>query len=103
VKDCATVVLWLLKNPQVTGLFNLGTGEARSFKDLMLAVGAAQGRKVDLEYVDMPESIRDQYQYFTQADVTKLRRAGYEAPFASIEAGVRDYVLNYLVKPDPYR
>jgi ADP-L-glycero-D-manno-heptose 6-epimerase len=103
VKDCAAVVLWLLKNPQITGLFNLGTGEARSFKDLMLAVGAAQGRKVDLEYVDMPESIRDQYQYFTQADVTNLRRAGYEAPFASIEAGVRDYVLNYLLKADPYR
>jgi ADP-L-glycero-D-manno-heptose 6-epimerase len=103
VKDCSAVVLWLLKNPKVTGLFNMGTGKARSFKDLMLAVGDAQGRKVDLEYVDMPDLIRDQYQYFTQADMTKLRRAGYEAPFASIEAGVRDYVLNYLVQTDPCR
>jgi ADP-L-glycero-D-manno-heptose 6-epimerase len=103
VKDCSAVVLWLLNNPQVSGLFNLGTGHARSFKDLMLAVGKARGKKVNFEFVEMPESNRDQYQYFTQADMSKLRRAGYEAPFFSIEAGVRDYVLNYLSRADPFR
>jgi ADP-L-glycero-D-manno-heptose 6-epimerase len=103
VKDCCAVVLWLLNNPQVSGLFNLGTGQARSFKDLMLALGKARGKKVNFEYVEMPESNRDQYQYFTQADMSKLRRAGYEAPFFSIEAGVRDYVLNYLSQADPFR
>jgi len=103
VKDCSAVVLWLLNNPQVSGLFNLGTGQARSFKDLMLALGAARGNKVKFEFVEMPESNRDQYQYFTQADMSKLRRTGYEAPFFSIEAGVRDYVLNYLSQADPFR
>ena len=103
VKDCSAVVLWLLNNPQVSGLFNLGTGQARSFKDLMLALGTARGNKVKFEFVEMPESNRDQYQYFTQADMSKLRRTGYEAPFFSIEAGVRDYVLNYLSQADPFR
>jgi len=103
VKDCSAAVLWMLKNPEVSGLFNLGTGRARSFKDLMLAVGLALRKKIGFEFVDMPESAREHYQYFTQADMTKLRRAGYEAQFATIEAGVRDYVLNYLIQPDPYR
>jgi len=103
VKDCAAVILWLLANPGVSGLFNLGTGKARSFRDLMLAVGDALGKPVAFDYVDMPLSIRSQYQYFTQADMSKLTRAGYQAPFHTLEAGVRDYVQGYLTKADPYR
>lgn len=103
VKDCAAVILWLLANPGVSGLFNLGTGKARSFRDLMLAVGDALGKPVAFDYVDMPLSIRSQYQYFTQADMSKLARAGYPAPFHTLEEGVRDYVQGYLTKADPYR
>ncbi|MGD0721244.1 MAG: ADP-glyceromanno-heptose 6-epimerase [Roseiarcus sp.] len=103
VKDCGAVVLWLLDNPGVSGLFNLATGVARSFRDLMLAVGAALDREVAFDFVAMPYSLRDQYQYFTQAEMAKLRDAGYAAPFRSIEDGVRDYVRNYLTQPDPYR
>lgn len=69
----------------------------------MLAVGAALGRPVAIDYVDMPAAIRAQYQYFTRAEMTKLRRAGYDAPFRSIEDGVRDYVQGYLTQADPYR
>ncbi|HEY9343896.1 MAG TPA: NAD-dependent epimerase/dehydratase family protein, partial [Inquilinus sp.] len=103
VKDCTAVILWLLTNPTVCGLFNLGTGKARSFKDLMLAVGGALGQPVAFDYVDMPVEIRAQYQYFTQAEMTKLRRAGYQAPFHSLENGVRDYVQRYLTTTDRYR
>lgn len=103
VKDCAAVILWLLANPGVSGLFNLGTGKARSFRDLMLAVGDAAGKPVAFDYVDMPLSIRSQYQYFTQADMSKLRGAGYQAPFHTLEDGVRDYVQGYLTQADSYR
>ena len=103
VKDCSAVIQWLLANPGVSGLFNLGTGKARSFRDLMLAVGEALGKPVALEYVDMPPSIRSQYQYFTQAEMGKLRKAGYTAPFRTLEDGVRDYVQGYLTQADPYR
>ena len=103
VRDCSAVVLWLLNNPGVSGLFNLGTGKARSFKDLMLAVGAALDKTVAFDFVDTPAALRDQYQYFTEAEMAKLRSAGYRAPFHSIEDGVRDYVLKYLTQADPYR
>ncbi|MGA1804745.1 ADP-glyceromanno-heptose 6-epimerase [Rhizobium sp. HT1-10] len=103
VRDCTSVISWLLQNPGVSGLFNLGTGRARSFRDLMLAVGLAADRPVNFEFVDMPVSIRNQYQYFTQADMMKLKSAGYEKPFYSLEEGVRDYVQNYLMRDDQYR
>lgn len=103
VKDCSAVVLWLLEKRSVSGLFNLGTGNARSFRDLMLAVGAAADKAVNIEFIDMPSSIKDQYQYFTEADMTKLRAAGYDAPFYSLEDGVRDYVRTYLLARDIYR
>jgi len=103
VADCVAVMMWLLDHPSVSGLFNLGTGKARSFRDLVLAIGKALGLEVDIEFIDMPLAIRDRYQYFTQADMTKLQRVGYDAPFHSLEAGVADYVLNYLTRPDPYR
>ncbi|WP_072564455.1 ADP-glyceromanno-heptose 6-epimerase [Granulibacter bethesdensis] len=103
VKDCASVASWLLQNRHVSGLFNLGTGKARSFRDLMMAVGQAAGKTTSIEFIDMPASIRDQYQYFTEASMHKLRAAGYTRDFYTLEEGVRDYVQNYLTKVDPYR
>lgn len=103
VDDCARVVSWLLDTPSVSGLFNLGTGEARSFRDLAHAVFAALNRAPAIEYVDTPAQIRDKYQYFTQAEMGRLRAAGYTAPFTSLEDGVADYVRGYLEADDPYR
>lgn len=102
VKDCVKVVEWLLANPKVTGLFNVGTGHARSFDDLARALCTAAGKDPKIEYIDMPETLRDKYQYHTQAKMDKLRSAGYNAQFTSLEDGVRDYVQNYLLKSDPY-
>jgi ADP-L-glycero-D-manno-heptose 6-epimerase len=92
VKDCVATVGWLLQNPKITGLFNVGTGAARSFLDLVNAVGAAVGRSPEVRFVDTPAELRDKYQYFTQADITKLRAAGFDQPFHSLEEGVRDFV-----------
>jgi ADP-L-glycero-D-manno-heptose 6-epimerase len=103
VRDVADVVMWLLDNPNVSGIFNLGSGEARSFADLALAVYDAAGAEPKIEYVDMPEAIRDRYQYYTRADVSRLRAAGYDAAFTSLEEGIADYVGRYLSQPDPYR
>jgi ADP-L-glycero-D-manno-heptose 6-epimerase len=91
VEDCVAVVRWLLQNPTVSGLFNVGTGTARSFLDLVEAIGTAVGRAPNIRFVDTPAELRDKYQYFTQADITKLRAAGYDRPFYSLEDGVRDY------------
>lgn len=93
VKDCVAVVQWLLQNPNVNGLFNVGSGGARSFLDLVHAVGAALGRTPDIRFVDMPVELRDKYQYFTRADVTKLRAAGFAQRFNSLEDGIRDCVV----------
>ena len=103
VKDCVAVMLWLYDNPKVGGLFNLGTGSARSFADLIAALFAAVGREPAIEYVDTPPEIRGNYQYFTEAKMGRLRAAGYDAPFLSLEDGVADYVANHLSKDDPYR
>ncbi len=92
VNDCVRTVGWLLHNPKITGLFNVGTGAARSFLDLVNAVGAAVGRPPKIHFVDTPAELRDKYQYFTQADITKLRAAGFDQPFHSLEEGVRDFV-----------
>ncbi len=103
VRDCAAVVLWLLDHPEVSGVFNLGTGEARSFRDLAQAVFAAAGREPRIAFVPTPELIRDKYQYFTEADMSRLKAAGYAAPFTGLEAGVGDYVRRFLSQADPYR
>lgn len=103
VKDCVSVMLWLYDNPHIDGLFNLGTGKARSFADLVGALFAALGRQAAIDYVDMPLDIRDNYQYFTQAEIGRLRAAGYDKPFLSLEDGVADYVNNHLCKEDTYR
>lgn len=103
VEDCVQVMLWLLDNPSVCGLFNCGTGSARSFRDLAVAVYTAMGLEPQIEYVDTPVAIRARYQYFTQADSDKLRRAGYDRQFTSLEAGVTRYVSDFLESDDPYR
>lgn len=103
VDDCVAVVLWLLDNPGVSGLFNLGTGKARSFADLARAVFRAMNKPERITFVPTPESIRDKYQYFTQAGMGRLRAAGYERPFTPLEAGVGCYVRDFLMAPDPYR
>jgi len=103
VKDCTRVMLWLAAKPQVSGIFNLGTGQARSFVDLVQSIGAALDKPVRIEFIEMPESIRANYQYFTQAAMQKLRQTGYDQPFFSLEAGVADYVRRFLIQPDIYR
>lgn len=102
VKDIVDVIMWLLKNPQVNGLFNVGTGNARSFYDLAKATWNALGKEEKIDFVEMPENIRDRYQYFTEANLDKLRKAGYTKPMTSLEDGVKDYVVNYLNKEDQY-
>jgi len=103
VRDCVDVLLWLLATPSVSGLFNVGTGKARSFLDLASAVFRAAGREPDVDFVDMPEDLAGRYQYFTQAAMTRLGAAGYTAPMTPLEDAVQDYVTSYLGQPDPYR
>src|SRR5271167_765215 len=103
VDDAVAVVRWLLATPAVSGIFNVGTGQARSFRDLVTATFAALGREPKIEYIDMPASIRDAYQYFTQAETANLRRAGFTADFASVEEGVKRYVGGYLDRADRHR
>jgi len=96
VKDVVSVCLFLMMNKPENGLYNLGTGQARTFFDLTKATFRAMGQVAHISYVPTPEDIRDKYQYFTEADMTKLLAAGYDKPFASLEEGVADYVKNYL-------
>jgi ADP-L-glycero-D-manno-heptose 6-epimerase len=103
VGDCVDVMLWLKDNPGVNGLFNVGSGAARSFKDLAVATFRAAGLAPRIDYVPMPEVLRDKYQYFTQARIDRLRAAGYDRPATSLEEGVRRYVQDFLAKDDPYR
>ncbi len=103
VRDAAEVISWLIDNDGVNGVFNLGSGQARSFADLAQAVFAAAGQPPQIVYDPMPEPLRDRYQYFTQADLGRLRAAGYVAPMTSLEDGVADYVRGFLRQPDPYR
>jgi ADP-L-glycero-D-manno-heptose 6-epimerase len=103
VRDVGEVVAWLLANPQINGVYNLGSGAARSFKDLAEAVFHAAGHPPCIEYQDMPQALREKYQYFTQADMTRLRESGFSAPMTGLEEGVADYVQSYLSRPDPYR
>jgi len=103
VDDCVDVMMWLLDHPEVSGLFNCGTGQARPFKDLATAVYTALGQEAQIDYIPTPQHLRDKYQYFTQADMSKLREAGYDKPFTSLEEGVRTYVQDFLYTDDPYR
>ncbi|HJN25154.1 MAG TPA: ADP-glyceromanno-heptose 6-epimerase [Rhodospirillales bacterium] len=103
VGDCVNVVLWLLENPDVNGLFNCGTGQARSFRDLVTAVYSAMDKEANINFVPTPEEIRDKYQYFTQADMSRLAAAGYDRGFMSLEDGVGEYVRHFLATDDKYR
>ena len=102
VGDVVDVLLWLLDQPQVSGLFNCGTGVARSYLDLAHAVCDAAGATRAVDFVDMPEALRGQYQSFTQADMTRLRAAGYERQFTALEAGVARYVQEHLLRGEPH-
>lgn len=98
VEDVAKVCYWLMHNPVASGLYNLGTGKARSFNDLVTAIFTNLGLTLQIEYIPTPEDIRDKYQYFTEADMSKLFNAGYHEPFQSLEEGVGNYVKEYLLK-----
>jgi ADP-L-glycero-D-manno-heptose 6-epimerase len=103
VDDTVAVMLWLLDSPTVNGLFNVGSGVARSFLDMANAVFAALKRPPRIAFVEMPETLRDRYQYFTQAPIDRLRQAGFDKPMMPLEQGVDHYVNAYLAAPDPYR
>ena len=103
VDDAVAVLRWLLDTSSVNGIFNVGTGKAESFRDLIVAMFKALGRAPNIEYIDMPASIRDQYQYFTQANVDNLRKAGYNAGFTPLDSAVGQYVTGYLDQADMYR
>ena len=103
VRDCISVMLWLLDHPDTSGLFNLGTGQAHTFLELIGSMFAALEMEPAFDWIDTPPDIRDQYQYFTQAEMGRLRAAGYEAPFVGVEEGVGEYVTRYLATEDPYR
>jgi ADP-L-glycero-D-manno-heptose 6-epimerase len=102
IKDCVKVMWWLYKNPKANGIFNVGTGKARTWNDLIKAVFTAMKKKTNIEYIAMPEALRNQYQYFTEAGMGKLKKAGCPVKFSSLEESVRDYVVNYLQKTDPH-
>lgn len=98
VKDICDVIYWILKNPEVNGLFNVGTGRAQSFRELAEATFHALGLKSNIEYIDMPEHLRKKYQYYTKAEIVSLRDAGYGKQFRNLDDGIRDYVINHLDK-----
>jgi len=100
VRDCVDVMIWLRAAPEVNGIFNLGTGRAQTWLELMGALYGAVGRDLTVDWVDTPVEIRDRYQYFTEAKMEKLRDAGYQRPFAAVEEGVRDYVERFLATDD---
>jgi ADP-L-glycero-D-manno-heptose 6-epimerase len=103
VRDCVEIMLWLLDHPEVSGLFNLGTGRARTWLDLAGALFDAAERQKAIEFIPMPPAMMQKYQYFTEARMERLRAAGYDRAITSLEDGVRDYVRNFLSKDDPYR
>ena len=101
-KDCVAAMLWLWRQGRDSGIYNIGSGEARSFLDLINALGTACGRAPNIEFVDIPPEIRPNYQYFTEATLTRLRQAGYNTPFTPLEAAVTDLVTHHLAQSDPY-
>jgi ADP-L-glycero-D-manno-heptose 6-epimerase len=98
VKDAVDVVMFLMEHPSINGIFNLGTGKARTWNDLAHALFAAVGGSAHIDYVEMPEVLRGRYQYFTQADMTKLQKAGYTKPFRSLEDAIKDYCIYLSTK-----
>lgn len=103
VDDVVNIILWLLQREAVSGVFNAGSGQARSFADLARATFAAAGKEPSIAYIDMPEVIRDRYQYFTEASMDRIRALGYGGQSTPLEEGVRRYVQDFLSRPDSYR
>lgn len=101
VKETVDAMLWFYQNPKIKGIYNLGSGKAQSWNELAQALFKACGKKPNVDYIDMPENLRNQYQYFTEADLTKLRKAGCEMKFSALDSAVKDYVQNYLLQKDP--
>jgi ADP-L-glycero-D-manno-heptose 6-epimerase len=97
IKDAVDMTLFFLENREAGGLYNVGSGKARNWNDLAHSVFSALGQEAQIQYVEMPDSIRDQYQYHTQAEMAKIQSAGYQREATSLEEGVRDYITNYLV------
>ncbi|NTV05998.1 MAG: ADP-glyceromanno-heptose 6-epimerase [Chlorobiaceae bacterium] len=102
VRDCTRIMAWLLENPSAAGLFNVGSGTPRSFNDLAKATFSALDREPVISYTPMPETLQQKYQYYTCADITKLREAGFSETLTSIEEGINEYVQNYLSSGNPY-
>ena len=102
VKDVVEVLYFFLHHRKDSGLYNLGTGKARAFIDLARATFKGMGVKETISFIDTPADIRDKYQYFTEANMSKLKSIGYDTPFHSLEEGVADYVGNYLLKDSYY-
>jgi ADP-L-glycero-D-manno-heptose 6-epimerase len=102
VKDCVDVIAWLIKNPAVNGLFNIGSGQDRSWNDLAAALFQAMGLPVAVEYIEMPETLKDRYQYYTRAHMEKIQATGCTLQITTLEDAVHDYVVNYLQAEDPY-
>lgn len=103
VRDCVAAMLWLAANPQAPGLYNIGSGTARSFLDLTRAIYAALGRNADIRFIPMPDDLKGRYQYFTEARMDRLRGAGFDRPPTSLEEGVRSYVQDVLMNTeDPF-
>jgi len=98
IKDAVEMTLYFLEHKDKNGLFNIGTGSARSWNDLVFSIFNSMNKPINIEYIEMPEYLREKYQYFTQADLAKLRKTGYTKEISSIEKGVEDYVKNYLMK-----
>lgn len=98
VKDVADICIFLMHHRKNSGIYNLGSGKARTFLDLTKSTFAAMDKKEEIHFVDTPADIRDKYQYFTEADMSKIRSIGYSKPFTSLEEGVKEYVQNYLMQ-----
>ncbi|MGQ3071974.1 MAG: ADP-glyceromanno-heptose 6-epimerase [Ferrovibrionaceae bacterium] len=103
VRDCVDIIVWLIGHPKVSGIFNIGSGRARSWLELGEAMFRAVGRAPAIEFIEMPETLRPKYQYFTEAPIDRLRAAGYDRPMTTLEDGIADYVQRYLATDDPYR
>lgn len=102
VKDAVDAMLWFYEHPQVKGIYNLGTGKAQSWNDLARALFKSCGKPENIEYIEMPDSIKNQYQYFTEANQEKFKATGCSVSFKNLDASVADYVKNHLLKPNPY-
>lgn len=103
VRDCTALILWFLENPRFSGIFNCGSGKARSFGEVVNVLGDVTGKKLNVEFIDMPQVIRDKYQYFTEANMSKVEALCYNGPRSSLEDGVSDYVKSYLSLSDQFR